>query len=105
MMVAGVKPTYLTVYVLVGFNTSHYEDYYRFKALSDMGMDPFIMVYNNRKDDDWLNHFARYVNWKVYTKATLDEYDRLPDYLVPKTEEIMERYEKSQKEQPHTVMD
>lgn len=105
MMAAGVKPTYLTVYVLVGFNTSHYEDYYRFKALADMGMDPFIMVYNNRKDDDWLNHFARYVNWKVYTKVGLDEYSRLPDYLIPKTEEIMERYEKSQKEQPHTVIE
>jgi hypothetical protein len=74
MIEAGVKPRYLTVFVLVGFNTTHEQDVYRFKTLDDMGIDPFIMKYNHRKDDPWLNHFARYINKRVYRSVDLGDY-------------------------------
>lgn len=73
---AGVKPYQLMIYTLVGFNTTHNEDYYRFKKLDEMGCDPYVMIYNNRRDDEWIRHFARYVNSpkRLYRKYGLSEY-------------------------------
>jgi len=73
---AGIKPYQFMVYMLVGFNTTHNEDYYRFKKLDERGYDPFVMVYNDRRDDEWIRHFARYVNnpKRLYRKYGLSEY-------------------------------
>jgi len=77
MLDAGVNHRNLMVYVLVGFNTNHQEDYYRTKTLINMGIDPFIMKYNHRKDDQFLNHLARWVNKRIYKVCEFSEYDRL----------------------------
>jgi len=71
---AGIKPYKIMVYMLVGFNTTHKEDMYRFKTLRELGVDPFAMIYNNRKDDDWIRHFARWVNKRVYKSCSYEEY-------------------------------
>lgn len=71
---AGVKPYQLMIYVLVGFNTTHEQDLYRFTKLRELGADPFIMVYNNRKDDKWIRHFARWVNKRIYKSCDLEDY-------------------------------
>jgi len=71
---AGIKPRNLMVYELVGFNTSHQEDIQRFKELIEIGVDPFIMVYNNRKDDPWIRHFARWVNKRIYKACDFADY-------------------------------
>jgi hypothetical protein len=71
---SGIKPYMLTIYVLVGFNTTHTEDYQRFEKLREIGCDPFIMIYNNRRDDRWLRHFARWVNKRIYKSCTFEEY-------------------------------
>lgn len=76
MIESGIRPTSLMVYMLVGFNTTHKEDYYRFKKLRELSADPFVMVYNNRKDDRWIRHFARWVNKRIYKKCALADYDR-----------------------------
>jgi len=74
MVDAGVNPNDLMIYTLVGFNTSHKEDYYRYKTLTERGFEPFIMIYNNRKDDPWIRHFARYVNKRLYRVCDLNDY-------------------------------
>lgn len=53
-------------YCLVGYNTSFEEDMYRVRKLSEMGVRPYIMRYNERRDDIRLNHFARWVNSFIY---------------------------------------
>jgi len=59
---AGFRMTEIYCYIICGFNTTHAEDLYRFYKLLDWGANPYVMPFNNRKDDKWLNHFKRYVN-------------------------------------------
>jgi len=73
---AGVKPYNLMFYVLCGFNTSFEQDMYRVMRLREWGCDPFVMVYNNRRDDKRLRDFARWVNRKeIFKSCTFDEYN------------------------------
>ena len=58
-------------FCLVGFNTTFEEDMYRVKKLESLGVRPYIMRYNERRDDIRLNHFARWVNSFIY-KAVPD---------------------------------
>jgi len=71
---AEIKPRHLMFYVLVGFNTTFKEDYCRFELLDKLGIKPFIMVYNNRKDKPILRHFARWVNKRYCKVCKFDEY-------------------------------
>lgn len=64
-------------FCLVGFNTSFEEDMYRVKKLTEIGVRPYIMRYNERRDDIRLNHFARWVNAFIY-KAVPDFEDYEP---------------------------
>ena len=74
MIDAGVHPRYLMVYVLVGFNTTHDQDMYRFKKLRELGVDPFIMIYNNRRDDPWIRRLSRWVNKRIYKTCSWEDY-------------------------------
>ena len=40
----GVYPGRIMVYLLVGFNTSHEQDYHRFSKLREFEVEPFVMV-------------------------------------------------------------
>jgi hypothetical protein len=53
-------------FCLVGFNTTFEEDMYRVQRLAELGVRPYIMRYNERRDDIRLNHFARWVNSFIY---------------------------------------
>jgi hypothetical protein len=61
-------------FMLVGFNTSFEEDMYRFKKLDEMGIRPYVMVYNEKKDIR-LKHFERWVNSCIYKACTWEEYE------------------------------
>lgn len=52
-------------FTLVGFNSTFEEDFYRFRKLTEIGVDPFIMVYN-QSTDTRLKHFARWINSRIY---------------------------------------
>lgn len=52
-------------FVLVGFNTEFEEDEYRVAKLLERGISPYIMRYNERRDNIRLNHFARWVNGRI----------------------------------------
>lgn len=76
LLEAGIKPRDLTVYMLCGFNTTHQEDLYRFNRLKELKINPFVMIYNNRRDDRWLRDFARYVNKpQNYKSIALEDYN------------------------------
>ena len=75
----GFTGRQLMCYILCGFNTTHEEDYYRYRVLwEEYGVYPFVMIYNNRRDDPWLRAFARWVNRRIHKVAAWEEYDRRP---------------------------
>lgn len=73
---AGIPRKHLMFYMLVGFNSSHQDDLKRFKFLDNLGVDPFVMVYNHRQDDPWLTIFARWVDQRFYKWPNLTDFDQ-----------------------------
>ena len=69
-----VKPYKHMCFMLVGFNTSFEEDMYRFRKLTENKVDPFVMIYNEKKDTR-LRHFARWVNSRIYKSCSFEEYE------------------------------
>lgn len=61
-------------FMLVGFNTTFEEDMYRFRKLEEMGIRPYVMVYNDKKDIR-LKHFERWVNSRICKACEWDEYE------------------------------
>ena len=62
-------------YVLIGFNTTHEEDYYRVMKLREKGVDPFVMPFN--KKDRRQKRFARWANHKaVFKSVSWEDYHR-----------------------------
>lgn len=71
-----VKPWRHACFVLVGFNTTFEEDMYRVRKLAELGVTPFVMIYNQTKDIR-LAHFARWVNGKIFKKEPdFEQYTR-----------------------------
>lgn len=89
---AGFKGREIMCYVLVGFDTDHDQDYERFKVLREAGCLPFIMIYNQRRDDLWIRRFARYVNRMVYKTCEWEDYRRNPDKFEHRAEPPLEEY-------------
>lgn len=69
-----IKPYRHMCFMLVGFNTTFEEDMYRFIKLREMKVDPFVMIYNQKKDTR-LKHFARWVNSRIYKSCSWEEYE------------------------------
>lgn len=63
----GVSKHKIMVYVLIGFNSTPEQDYYRVDKLKHYGVDPFVMPYN--KKDPYQKKFARWVNHKAIFKS------------------------------------
>ena len=73
----GVKPYRIMVYTLCNFNTSFEEDMYRFEELINLGVDPFIMIYENGNKK--IRDFGRWVNRRLYKVCDWQDYDRRTD--------------------------
>lgn len=71
---AGIKLYKIMVYILCNFNTSFEKDMYRFEELINLGVDPFIMIYENGNRN--LRDFARWVNRRIYKICKWKDYDR-----------------------------
>jgi len=74
---AGIKPYKIMIYILCNYNTNFKEDMYRFEKLANLGLDPFIMIYEdgNKKIRD----FARWVNKRLYKVCDWEDYSRRTD--------------------------
>ena len=72
---AGISKYNISVYVLIGYDTTLEEDLKRIHFLADKGVTPFAMRYNMVKGlNDILMHLARYTNRYVWRKATFKQY-------------------------------
>lgn len=70
-----IKPYRHMCFVLVGFNTTFEEDWYRCSKLMELGIEPYVMIFNeNEKGDERLKHFARWVNSRIYKACTFENY-------------------------------
>lgn len=69
-----IKPYRIMIYMLVGFNTTFEQDIDRYNTIREFGCDPYVMVYNNRKDRPILRDFARWVNKRIYKSCNFNEY-------------------------------
>jgi len=75
---AGVRPEYISVYVLVGYDSTWTEDVRRCSVLWDeYKVHPFVMKYNGKRDDPKLNALARWAN-----RPAIHRNHSLPDYLA-----------------------
>jgi hypothetical protein len=62
-------------FMLVGYDTSFEQDYYRFQKLAkEVHVDPYVMIYNKNEPTAKLKHFARWVNGRIYKKCTFEQY-------------------------------
>lgn len=55
-----------TVYVLIGFNTTQEEDMYRVQKIVDFGFSPYIMPYNQTKEEKRFKRFIDSFMWRKY---------------------------------------
>ena len=69
-----INPRHIMVYMLVGENTEFSQDMMRFKIIDSYGCDPYVMIFNNRKDKPILRHFARWVNKRIYKVDSFENY-------------------------------
>lgn len=60
-------------FMLVGYNTSFEEDMYRYRKLDEMGIRPYVMIYNQIPNTR-LHHFARWVNSRISKACEWKEY-------------------------------
>lgn len=74
---SGITRSNISVYILVGYNTTLEEDLFRIHAISKMGFDPYVMVYNNLWDKPILQRMERWCNAMIIKKTNFTEYDRL----------------------------
>lgn len=70
---AGITARQMAFYVLVGFDTTPEEDFYRVAFLRDKGCDPYVMPFDAK--DPYQRRFARWVNHKAIFNSVL-----WPDY-------------------------
>ena len=74
---AGIKPYRIMIYILCNFNTTFEEDMYRFNEMINLGVDPFIMIYE--KGNKKIRDFARWVNKRIYKVCDWKDYRRRSD--------------------------
>lgn len=73
---AGIAPTNIMAYMLIGYDPLETWDrlWYRFTRMTDLGIDPYPMVYNEARAD--LKCFQRWVITRTYKTTPWDEYVR-----------------------------
>ena len=71
---AGIPSRDMQFFVLIGYDTTHDEDYYRVMTLwEEYGALPFVMPYN--KKDTYQKKFARWVNHRaIFKTVKWDDY-------------------------------
>ena len=62
-----IKPYKITVYVLIGYDSTPEEDYYRVIKIHELKCNPFVMPYN--KKNTYQKRFARWCNHKAIFKS------------------------------------
>lgn len=64
---AGIPSTRMQFFVLIGFDTTHEQNYERVMKLKELGAMPFVMPYD--KSDSYQKAFTRWVNHRATFKS------------------------------------
>lgn len=76
----GIDKRKCTVYVLTNFNSTLQEDLYRVYKIRDMGMAPYIMIYEKQTAPQIIRDLQNWVNnriiWYSNETATFENYKR-----------------------------
>ena len=71
---AGVKSAHLMFFVLMCYNTNYQQDLYRLETLIDLGVKPYVMLYNEDKGT-YQHHMKRWIEWRYYHIIPWEKYD------------------------------
>ena len=72
----GIDKRKCTVYVLTNFNSTLQEDLHRIYKIRDLGMAPFVMVYEKQTAPKEIKDLQRWVNNRIIWYST----ERFEDY-------------------------
>ncbi len=61
----GLKARKCSVYVLTNYNSTLEEDLYRVYTIRDLGMGPYVMIYNKQSAPREIKNLQRWVNNKI----------------------------------------
>ena len=75
LVAAGISPRNLMFYMLCGFNSTFGDEMHRFRVLRELGVDPYVMLYEKKRGTDRY-HFARWVNARIYKVCEWKDYSR-----------------------------
>lgn len=64
---AGIPTKHMQFFILIGFDTTHEQDYERVMTLRELGAMPFVMPYD--KKDKYQKAFTRWVNNRAVFKS------------------------------------
>lgn len=78
---AGIRPNHLIFYVLVCFDTNYEQDLHRVKTLLNLGVKPYVMLYNEIKGT-YQHHLKRWVEWRYCEVIPWEKYDHGDSQLV-----------------------
>lgn len=75
--ISGWNRAKMSVYVLVGFNTTFEQDLERVYTLIDLGYSPYVMIYDKykKKKRDPLVRLQRWVNARICFTCSFEEYE------------------------------
>lgn len=65
----GLSIRKLRAYVLTNFNTTHEQDLFRVYALRDIGVDPYVMIYDKENAPKITRRLQRWVNNKIIFRS------------------------------------
>jgi hypothetical protein len=75
-MTKYIKGYKIMVYVLIGYDSSPEEDYFRVMKIKELGCKPFVMPFN--KKNEYQRKFARWVNHKaIFNKIDFKDYNKI----------------------------
>jgi len=78
LMIKFIKAYRIMVYVLIGFDSTPEQDYFRVMKIKETGCNPFVMPYN--KKDKYQKQFARWVNHKaIFKSVKWEDYNKFID--------------------------
>lgn len=73
VLAAGVKAWQMAFYILIGYDTTPAQDYYRVMKIKNYGADPYAMPYD--KHDEYQKRFARWVNHRaIFNSVAWEDY-------------------------------
>jgi hypothetical protein len=85
-----IKPYRLACYVLIGYNSTEEQDIYRVETLRSLGVDPFAMVYDGRRDDQRLKDFGKWVDRKeLFNSCSWIDFKTRNDRIIDEKQAVL----------------